>query len=84
MIMRKRAELDTKNPPGQITNDITLGDYLDRKYPEEKKLTFDEWLLEFMCKTQPDDAWWWEENGVDKHDDYNDYKAVWKAAQENK
>lgn len=34
--MNKRAELDTKNPPGQIVNPIPK--------QECEKLTFDEWL----------------------------------------
>lgn len=68
MIIRRRAELDTENPPGIIKNDITLGDYIDRKYPETKKLTFDEWWE--LC------------NDDDFH--YMTARRVWKAAQENK
>jgi hypothetical protein len=40
VIIRKRAELDMKNPPGQIT----LKDYYKAQgYTGPKKLTFDEW-----------------------------------------
>lgn len=48
----KPAHKDTDNPPGQIRNDVTLSDYIDRKErtynPQDltvvkKKLTFDEW-----------------------------------------
>jgi len=64
------------NGPGQIINDITLGDYLERKYPEEtkKKLTFDEWWdsgrLSKDNPHKPISAEWWALEG-------------WKAAQEN-
>jgi hypothetical protein len=39
MVIRKRPEKDTKNPPGQIV-DKTLGDYIERKYslPEKTPL----------------------------------------------
>lgn len=47
LVIRKRPELDTVNPPGCIRNDITLGDYVARKQEymreEAKKLSFDEW-----------------------------------------
>lgn len=71
MIMRKRAELDTVNPPGQIVNrpEYTLHDYLDRKYPKENKLTFDDW---------------WKINGIGGQGLYEIAKEAWKAAQENK
>ena len=92
MIMRKRAELDTVNPPGQVINrDQTIGGIIDRIMKDEsprevepKKLTFDEWLLVMLCQQMPQDAWWWKENGVNKHDEYFIYKSIWEAAQANK
>lgn len=36
---------NTKNPPGQVKNDITLKDYLDRKYIEPKPATKEEYLV---------------------------------------
>lgn len=81
MIMRKRAELDTQKPPGQVINrDQTIGGIIDRIMKDEsprdgepKKLTFEEW---------------WEE-AKKKFTDWDDaelvmYQFVWKAAQENK
>jgi len=96
----KRAELDSKNPPGQVDNTKaldafayvpkpelvikrhTLGEYIDKTLKHEamldrqnkKKLTFDEW--------------WSSPVGIalspwgDK-DDYEMFKSIWKAAQEN-
>lgn len=63
-----------------------LGDYINNVLKEEglepkKKLTFDEWLTGYMSKGPDRD--WWIENGVQKHDDYEFLKQVWKAAQEN-
>jgi len=51
MIMRKRAELDLDNPPGQIVNpiprELTIGGIVDRIMKDEpKKLTFDEWYAQ--------------------------------------
>lgn len=79
MIMRKRAELDTVNPPGQVVNrgerttavvvaakEQTLQHYLDRKYPEKKKLTFDEWWNSYKPTMQ-----------------YDDFQVCWDTAQEN-
>jgi hypothetical protein len=46
-MIRMNPMHDTKNPPGQIRGDVTLGDYIKRK--EEainqgtQKLTFDQW-----------------------------------------
>lgn len=89
MIMRRRAELDLENPPGQINTQVgepdkfggrtdkTLQDYIDRKYPETKKLTFDEWVKESMVYDHMDD----------RGGDWSLVKALrecWKAAQENK
>lgn len=88
MSIHKRPELDLVNPPGQIVNDITLGDYIARKTKhdalnqvnQERKLTFDEWYTqsgwaathEYVCSL--DDA------------DSCEYimRAAWNAAQENK
>jgi hypothetical protein len=64
--IRKWFVKDTKNPPGQLT----LGNYLEEKYPElkKKKLTFDEW---------------WHQNN-DENTHYEWARHIWKAAQENK
>lgn len=88
-MIKRRPELDTENPPGQIVNpiprELTIGGIVDRIMKDEpKKLTFDEWLLEMLCQQMPKDAWWWRENGVDKHDEYFIYQDIWKAAQANK
>lgn len=55
MTIRKRPELDTVNPPGQVRNDRTLGEYLSHKTESKsvqkrlaiqmKKLTFNEWWV---------------------------------------
>ena len=74
------------DPPGQIINKDyaelevrTLGQYLDRKYPEDKpdpkKLTFDEWFVNHIGMPFED----WDNNLQE-----NDMRACWKAAQENK
>lgn len=63
-------QTDPAKQAGQIKNEVTLGDYLEKKYPEEmkKKLTFDEW---------------WHQNNDDSLC-YNCAKHTWQAAQENK
>jgi hypothetical protein len=69
-------QTDPAKKPGQIKNDITLGDYIERKEKAyTPKMTFNKWWR------QNYKAWL----------DYDDYsnlqddlaKAVWKAAQEN-
>lgn len=77
MIMRKRAELDLDNPPGQIVNPIprekTVGGIIDRIMKDEpKKLTFDEWYHQH-----------WKECKSGTFDLHTTYALIWKAAQEN-
>lgn len=72
------AHKDCDRPAGQIVNDITLADYIERKQQDmnfnevakEKKLTFDEWLK--TTNITPNDTLL-----------YNWGITVWKAAQEN-
>lgn len=95
MIMRRRAELDTINPPGSITDrgertttialeskEQTLQHYLDRKYPETKKLTFKEWWeTEFYpANSYQLDGLLWTPSDETKRA----AEEAWKAAQENK
>jgi hypothetical protein len=75
------AHKDTKNPPGQIRNEITLQDYMERKnyvsksqqkrIDIQKKLTFEEYM-----------------KIGDRHMYFaytiEDMQACWEAAQENK
>lgn len=73
MIIRRRAELDMDNPPGQVVNpiprELTIGGIIDRIMKDEpKKLTFDEWF---------------KEEGLDDHQ-WDVAKMAWRAAQENK
>lgn len=85
MVMYKRPELDTVNPPGQIRNEVTLGDYIARKNyhdafdkvaeelgVKKKKLSFNEWLTVTYGGINALPA-------VIK----SFMEAVWKAAQEN-
>lgn len=78
--MKTPAHKNTKHPPGQIVNDITLADYIRRKnrheafeqVATEKKLTFDAWWFinrthEPCWRLKEEEAW-----------------IIWKAAQENK
>lgn len=73
LIIRKRPELDTVNPPGQIRNDITLGDYVARKQEymreEAKKLSFEEWYKQRL---------------IDFNGEHPSAQIVWEAAQRNK
>lgn len=88
----KPAHKDTVNPPGQIVNPIdrskTIGGIIDRVMrseadPIKKKLTFDEWVHEYLKDMY----------GYDPTEDKNNYmmfgttcrmlRVVWKAAQEN-
>lgn len=79
--LHRRPELDTKNPPGQIRNDITLGDYVARKQEfmreEAKKLSFEEWAKKqgFLTK----DGYWNLANNQE-----HVLKECWNAAQRNK
>lgn len=83
MSMYKRPELDLINPPGQIVNDVTLGDYIARKQQQiafedvlqEKKLTFDEWWSQYAPRHFSID----EANSVKVY-----YKHGWEIGQENK
>lgn len=83
MSMYKRPELDLINPPGQIVNDVTLGDYITRKQQQvafedvaqEKKLTFDEWWSQYAPRHFSID----EANSVKVY-----YKHGWEIGQENK
>lgn len=86
LVIRKRPELDTVNPPGQIRNDITLGDYVARKQEfmreEAKKLSFEEWFNtlkpEFYQKYH-------RFNGDDFYVDWKCwFLEVWETAQRNK
>jgi hypothetical protein len=43
----KPAHKDTVNPPGQIRNELTLGDYIDRKTMEDRK-KFEKDLTEYQ------------------------------------
>lgn len=63
-------QTDPAKQAGQVKNDITLGDYLENKYPEEmkKKMTFDEW---------------WNINQPTTNQ-YDCFMECWDAAQENK
>ena len=92
--MMKRAELDTKNPPGQIVNQPvyepkrgTLGEYIDKALKHEamldrtsgkKKLTFEEWYSQ---------SGWAARHLNVSLDDADSSKFImneaWKAAQEN-
>ena len=65
------------NGPGQVVNDITLGDYLERKYPEEtkKKLTFEEWWNEVVYTGRP--------RRLEFNASEEAARLIWKAAQEN-
>lgn len=73
--MNKRAELDTKNPPGQIVNPIPK--------QECEKLSFEQWM-EIKFKgvygydpKHPDDFLLW---GMPGHL----IRIIWKEAQKNK
>ena len=68
--------------------DKRLSDYINNVLKEEglepkKKLTFDEWFIVYMKKTEPNDFFWWEEHGPKGHDFYEIIKAAWDAAKEN-
>lgn len=74
-MIRKRAELDTVNPPGQVVNpiprELTIGGIVDRIMKDEpKKLTFQEWFCARF--SNPDD------------EVYDFCEEAWKAGQENK
>ena len=86
MTFKKPAhkETDPMHTPGQIKNDITLADYIERKtkhdafeqVAQEKKLTFDEYYRQTK-----------QELGrlaMRKDGGRAMYYHVWKAAQENK
>lgn len=68
------AHKDTNNPPGQIKNEITLTDYIQRVIEQEtpkKKLSFDEWFYRYN-----------KEYGLPPAQVVAE--AAWKAGQENK
>jgi hypothetical protein len=65
-------------PEFTADNGHTLGDYLHGKYPQvmKKKLTFEEWFLEWTGKTVKE---------AHKRDwPVLIYKKIWDAGQENK
>ena len=77
---------DPSKKPGQIKNDVTLGDYIERKSKSMEKrigiqsadpkngfwkLTFDEWWNSNESKP------FWDVDGQFAY-------GIWKAAQENK
>jgi len=69
-------QTDPMKKPGQIKNDITLADYIQRKtedrtFPGKKKLTFKEWT---------DNPMNWSWNSAIQ---YEDLLALWHGAQEN-
>jgi len=83
----RRPELDTKNPPGQIRNDITLGDYVARKQEfmreEAKKLSFEEWYkknpnIESKHRHLGQDGFSYSTNTLAL------YREIWETAQRNK
>lgn len=81
---------DPSKAPGQIVNDLTdhpaarpfnehiLADYINRKYSEQKKMTFDEWVQGPIEE---------EIDNIDPHWQVVVYALLlraWKAGQENK
>lgn len=61
----KPAHKDLDTPPGQVVNDTTLADYIERKRGQwednnPKKLSFEEWYYAFNPEHNQDglyDAW---------------------------
>lgn len=90
--MKKRAELDIVNPPGQIVTspypsaetegygftDKTLADYIARK---QRAAAFDEVAKE---KKLSFDQWWRKHQGRDMGVSESLAEHIWNAAQENK
>lgn len=72
-------QTDPAKQAGQVKNEITLGNYLENKYPEEmkKKMTFEEWY-----KKRYNDIEWMSKDLAIAH--YTSMKKCWEAAQENK
>lgn len=75
----KPAHKDTVNTPGQVVNEVTLGDYIARKQrneafnqvKKENKLTFKQWLKKSSYVEPDETTYCWLED-------------CWNAAQENK
>lgn len=85
------AHKNVIDPPGQIVNPVTLGDYVNSKYgfdlhpylktpnvePPKKKLSFDEWWTQGRVYDKP-------EPGTKPNSPKWWARVAWNAAQENK
>ena len=72
---------DPSKKPGQIKNDVTLGDYIERKTDNMNSKSVQK-RLEIQKKKLTFDEWW------NKYNDdslcFQSAKYAWRAGQENK